>query len=125
MLQYHPEYVSNSGHDTKSYIDKASELIKQNDNIFISSDNKQSLIKFKEKFNIISNDSRNLSDEEHSKNYFEYKNDNLDKEWLWHDSFLDMISLSKCGSLIYNVSSLNTASFLYSNSAMNTYRIGF
>ena len=80
---------------------------------------------YKEKFNIISNESRNLSDEEHSNNYFEYKIDNYDKEWFWHDSFLDMISLSKCGSLIYNVSSLNTTSFLYSNITMNTYRIGF
>ena len=125
MFQHHPYYISQLGNSTEAYINKTISLIEQNHPIFVSSDNKESLINFQKKFNVIFNNSRNIAETEYDKDYLTYQYDNFDKEWFWNDSFLDMISLSKCGSLLYNVSSLNTTSFLYSKSIINTYRLGF
>lgn len=125
MFEHHPEYISKLGNSTEAYINKTISLIEQNHPIFVASDNKESLIKFQKKFNVIFNNSRNISETEYNKDYLTYQINNIDKQWFWNDSFLDMISLSKCGSLLYNVSSLNTTSFLYSKSIINTYRVGF
>ena len=44
-------------------------------------------------------------------------------EDFWVDTFLEMLSLSKCNTLIYRVSNLNNASVLFSQAIKDTVKI--
>ena len=44
-------------------------------------------------------------------------------EDFWIDTFLEMLSLSKCNTLIYRVSNLNNASVLFSQAIKDTVKI--
>lgn len=123
MAYYHPEYTLGQTISTDNFLKKTYELISSNDNIFVASDNTESLNQFKNKFKIISNNCNNRCQCEVSENYCDYQINNFNQKSFWIDSFLDMISLSKCGSFIYNVSNLNNAAFIFSQTTIKTYKI--
>lgn len=84
-------------------------------NIFISSDNIESINKLKEKYDIIFNSGiSNRHDSESDEGYYDYQIENLMSEKLWVDSFLDMLSLSMCGEMVMGVSSLSNVSIIIS-----------
>ena len=121
MNRIHPEYGVSS---TKNYIDKINDVIVGGNNkIFVASDNINSLKILKDNFNIISNETTNRNSDEKSGNYMQYLRNRCSDKQLWIDSFLEMISLSKCGELIYKVSNLNNASVIFSNTIKKTYKL--
>jgi hypothetical protein len=98
------------------------------DNIFIASDNIESLEKFDKKFNFIHNSSQFI--------YHQEVDPTRDSDYLWlerfetpqeetkafvQEAFLDMYSLSKCGGLIRIGSNLAVASLMFSNTIDKVY----
>jgi len=84
-------------------------------NIFIASDNIESINKLKEKYDIIINSSiSNRHNSESDDGYCDYQLENLMTEKMWVDSFVDMLSLSMCGEMVMGVSSLSNVSIIIS-----------
>jgi len=84
-------------------------------NIFVASDNIESINKFKEKYDIIFNSNvSNRHNSETDTGYYDYLVENLMSENMWVDSFLDMLSLGMCGELVMGVSSLSNTSIIIS-----------
>jgi hypothetical protein len=98
------------------------------DNIFIASDNIESLEKFDKKFNFIHNNSQFI--------YHQEVDPTRDSDYLWlerfetpqeetkafvQEAFLDMYSLSKCGGLMRIGSNLAVASLMFSNTINKIY----
>jgi len=123
MNLMHPEYGKPS---TKDYIKKINELTneKKFKNIFVASDNKKSIELIGNDFDILFNNVNNRSKHEHGGlNHTTYLRRQSGESQFWIDSFVEMISLSRCGELLYKMSSLNSASVLFSNTIKKTYRI--
>jgi hypothetical protein len=123
MLELHLDI--HGGGTTLDYIDFIKKLsadmtIK---NIFVSSDNRYSLDLLSRNFKIIHNDVNNLNKTEMPSNYYNYQLENLTRENFWVDSFTDMISLSRCGSLVYKLSNLNTTALFFSKTLTNFYKL--
>lgn len=119
----HPEYGKSS---TKDYIKKINELTneKKFKNIFVASDNKKSIELIGNDFDILYNNVNNRSNHEHGGvNYMTYLRKQSGESQFWVDSFVEMISLSRCGELLYKMSNLNNASVLFSNTIKKTHRI--
>jgi hypothetical protein len=123
MLQHHNK--DHGGGSTKEYVEIIDQIIKENEvkNIFVASDNESSLKILSLNFEIINNDSKNINETEYGGNYFKYQLDNLNNEFFWVDSFVDMLSLSKCGILIYKLSNLNNASLFFSKTLTKSYKL--
>lgn len=98
------------------------------DNIFIASDNIESLEKFDKKFNFICNNSQFI--------YHQEVDPTRDSDYLWlerfetpqeetkafvQEAFLDMYSLSKCGGLIRIGSNLAISSLMFSSTINKVY----
>ena len=123
----HPEYGVYTIND---YISKIKEILsekKEIKKIFISSDNDISLNKLKPMLlnmglEVYYNEVSNRSKKEDDKNYTRYLRTNENSEKLWVDSFLDMLSLSKCGDIICRVSNLNNASISF-NGDKNVHKL--
>lgn len=123
MIEYHKDI--HSGGSTDEYILSINDIISNNNikNIYISSDNEFSLKKIKENFEIIYNNSKNLNKTEYGGDYYNYQLNNMQYEFFWIDSFVDMLSLSKCGILLYKLSNLNNTSLFFSNTLTKFYKI--
>ena len=124
MAQYHPEL--HRGTTTNDYLIKINEVLSNNhfDEIFISSDNYQSLEKIKSTYpNLLYNDVNNRNIDESPNNYDIYMANQMHLESFWIDSFLEMLSLSRCGTLIYNSSNLNNTSIIFSKNIQKSYKI--
>jgi hypothetical protein len=94
------------------------------DSIFVSSDNDESLEYFKEKINIVYNDVGNRVKVANDGNgQLGLQINKSGDEDFWVDTFLEMLSLSKCNTLIYRVSNLNNASVLFSQTIKDTVKI--
>lgn len=93
------------------------------DNIFVASDNMESIEELSKHYKIIYNDVTNRSLTEDGSEYNKFLQDNSGEKSLWCDSFLDFLTLSKCGGIIYTPSNLAIASIMYSNTIKNKYRI--
>lgn len=118
---YHPN-GSNASLD--NFYNNTVKIISQEnglDKIFVASDNDSSLTHFKNNldimYNEVSNRSKSPSD---SKYQTELQIDMAASECFWVDSFLEMLSLSKCGKLLYRVSNLSNASVIFSNTITET-----
>ena len=93
-------------------------------NIFVASDNIESINKFKVKYDIIfNNDISNRHNSEVDNGYYDYLVENLMSEKMWVDSFLDMLSLSMCGEIIMGVSSLSNTSIIISKTIYKVHYI--
>jgi len=123
MLEYHIDI--HKGGSTQDYIESIKTIINENniENIFVSSDNQYSLNLLKENFDIIHNEVTNINTTEFGGNYINYQIDNIHLEYFWVDSFVDMISLSKCGILLHKLSSLNNISLYFSKTLNKSYKI--
>ena len=123
MLEYHKDI--HKGGSTDEYISSIKNIIATNNikNIYIASDNEFSLQKLKENFEIINNDAKNLNKTEFKGDYYNYQIDNMHQEFFWVDSFVDMLSLSKCGVLLYKLSNLNNTSLFFSKTLTKFYKI--
>ena len=94
------------------------------DSIFVSSDNDESLEYFKEKINIVYNDVGNrVKGANDGSGQLGLQINRSGNEDFWVDTFLEMLSLSKCNTLIYRVSNLNNASVLFSQTIKDTVKI--
>ena len=115
---------------TEDIIETTSKIMESGeyDNIFIASDNTESLEKFSKKFDFIYNDSKFI--------YHQEVDPTRDSGNLWveeifthqegskdfmQEAFLDMYSLSKCGGLIRVGSNLAVSSLMFSNSIKKVY----
>ena len=94
------------------------------DSIFVSSDNDESLEYFKEKMNIVYNDVGNrVKGANDGSGQLGLQINRSGDEDFWVDTFLEMLSLSKCNTLIYRVSNLNNASVLFSQTIKYTVKL--
>lgn len=111
------------GHGVFSFGDfiKAIEEVRgEYDNIFVACDNDESLQKIP--WPVISNAviryPYETADTEFLTDYY-YKE--IGHPRIWHDSFLEMICLSRCGGMIYRTSSLNWAAMCFGSPDMKLY----
>jgi len=124
MEIYHAEY--GKGITTNTFYEATRRTLQSEsfDSIFVSSDNDESVEYFKEKMDIVYNDVGNrvkwAGDGRHQIGLQLRMSGNED---FWVDTFLEMLSLSKCNTLIYRVSNLNNASVLFSQTIKDTIRI--
>jgi hypothetical protein len=124
MEIYHPE--NGKGITTNTFYEATKRTLQSEsfDSIFVSSDNDESVEYFKEKMDIVYNDVGNrvkwAGDGRHQIGLQLRMSGNED---FWVDTFLEMLSLSKCNTLIYRVSNLNNASVLFSQTIKDTIRI--
>jgi hypothetical protein len=123
MLEWHLDI--HKGGSTQDYINLLQKILIGTDikNIFVSSDNEYSLEILKHNFKIIHNTVNNLNKTETDGNYYKYQLENINFENFWTDSFIDMISLSRCGSLVYKLSNLNNASLFFSKTLTKFYKL--
>ena len=64
-----------------------------------------------------------LSKTEYGGDYYGYQLGNMHREFFWVDSFVDMLSLSRCGILLYKLSNLNNTSLFFSKTLTKFYKI--
>ena len=123
MLDHHIDL--HGGGSTDEYLKCIADILKFNKvkNIFVASDNVFSLEKIKENFEIIHNQVNNINKTEFNGNYLNYQIENIHKEDFWIDSFVDMLSLSKCGILLNKLSNLNNTALFFSKTLHKFYKI--
>ncbi len=124
MAAYHPEH--HNQHTTQNYIDKIDSILTSNNKLFIASDNVESLNTLKKYYGdiVLTNEVGNRHHMEGGgKDYGLYMAREMHTKSFWEDSFLDMISLSKCSTLIYKPSNLNNTSMGFSKTINKTYKI--
>jgi hypothetical protein len=99
-------------------------FINKYDDFFVASDNEESLEKliniFGDKIKYIPNLIRVKTEKEDSLNL---QLDNFKNDIFWEEGFIEMLLLSKCGSIICRTSSLTNASILHSNTIQKIIRI--
>ena len=107
------------------YLEKLDEVIAKNNikKVFIASDNLESISKIKSKYDIIVNNitTRNKLEVDSGYNNFLRKNHN-DFD-LWHSTFVDSMSLSRCGFIIKGVSSFSNISIIFSSTIKRVYTV--
>ena len=124
MEMIHPEH--GTGVVTNTFYEATKKIIEREsfDSIFVSSDNDESLEYFKEKMNIVYNDVGNrVKGANDGSQQIGLQLDRSGDEDFWVDTFLEMLSLSKCKTLIYRLSNLNNASVLFSQTIKDTFKI--
>lgn len=121
MPHYHPQFGKSS---TKNYITKIKEVLTNDAQLFVASDNYESLEVIKKEFkNTLHNDVNNRSvNGENDIKYWNYLASQMTTESHWVDSFIDMLTLAKCNELIYRPSNLNTCSIIFSNTIIKAYK---
>lgn len=119
-------HQNNSNASLENFYTETVNIIKKENNlnkIFVASDNESSLEHFNNKLDIIYNGvcnrSKNPKDSEYQ---MQLQFDMVNSEEFWVDSFLDMLSLSKCGDIICRVSNLNNASISF-NGDKNVHKL--
>jgi hypothetical protein len=125
MKQHHPEL--HRGSTTNDYINVIDGL-NPNGKIFVSSDNETSLKTLVDKYGAIHNTVTNRWVDEstvysNGDYYGKYMAEQMHTESFWVDSFVDMISISKCGGLVYKPSNLNNTAMLYSDTISKIYGV--
>lgn len=122
----HAEQYGIRGYE--DYLQKIKDILSENEsieNIFLSSDNNESIEKMiKDLPNIKINyiDENLRCDYENSDN-FEFQISNLKDDDYAISCFIDMYLLSKCGYLVHRISGFSLCSILYSNTYKKTYLI--
>ena len=118
----HKQYGKSTFDDYKNKIE---EIIKPGQKLFVCSDNTESIEKLKKHFDVIYNDvgNRHSKEIEEDKKYSIFLRKNADKKWLWEDSFIEALSLARCGSIIYRISNLNNASVIFSSTIKEAHKL--
>jgi len=110
---------------TEHYIIKLKKIIEAEDisNIFLATDNKESLIKFQEKFeNVVSFGCQLIEDTDTYKEP-KVQEKNLKNPILWEEAMIDCLILSKCSQVLCRQSNLINASILFSDDIKKIHRL--
>ena len=124
MEMIHPEH--GTGVTTNTFYEATKKIIEREsfDSIFVSSDNDESVEYFKERMDIVYNDVGNrVKWAGDGSQQIGLQLDRSGDEDFWVDTFLEMLSLSKCKTLIYRLSNLNNASVLFSQTIKYTVKL--
>lgn len=115
--------IHEKDYGTLSFDDFASQL-NPNTKYFISSDNNESIIKLKNLYgdNISYIDGLIRCERENDSSDLLQIN-NFKNSQLWFEGFLEMLLLSKCGTLICRTSNLSNASIIHSKTIKNIIRL--
>lgn len=115
MHTKHPNYGILTLDSFINHIDRQLNTNKYN-SIFVSSDNKESIVKLKTKYgNLIKNfDTSFIVDKENDDNYSLQIN-NLQNDNFWNEVFINMLILSKSKHLIHRASDYANTTLLFSN----------
>jgi hypothetical protein len=110
MNKQHPQYgIVNYEH----YEEAIEAIITPDSNLFLASDNKESIDKFIEVYgdrvSYIPDLMRSETEEDHG--HTAWQLDNMSDKNLWLESFLEMLFLSKCHTLVQRVSTLAEAAY--------------
>lgn len=119
-------YGTRSFNDYDKIINEALLQNQNINNIFVSSDNYESIIKLKNKYNVIFNENisnRHNCEIDNNNEYNNFLRSNHNLKMFWFDSFLDMLSLAKCGVLVKGVSSLSNTSIIISDNIKKVYYV--
>ena len=99
-------------------------FINKDDDFFIASDNEESLEKLR---NIFGNKIKYVPDliraKTENEDSLNLQLDNFKNDIFWEQCFIEMLLLSKCGSIICRTSSLANASIIHSNTIQKIIRI--
>ena len=112
--------------DFEKKIEKALLENKEINKIFVASDNIISLRKLEKKYDIIYNKNvyrHSTEENDVNNNFSNFVFNDVNNEIGWKGSFLECLSLSKCGYLVHGLSNLNNASVIFSDSIKKTYRV--
>ena len=88
----------------------------QYDKIYVASDNDESIEKLKKEFDIIYYDgliNRSPTESEGRQYNKRLKNNHYTQQY-WEESYLEMLSLARCGGMITRLSNLNNAAIMFS-----------
>jgi len=109
------------------YLRKVEEVVVKNDikKIFIASDNLESISKMRTNYEIITNNLQTRHDKEvdDSGSYYEFLIKNSNDSALWNSTFVDAMSLSRCGYIIKGVSSFSSIPIIFSSTIKKVYTI--
>lgn len=106
------------------FLDAIKKNKSHNTKIFVASDNKESIIKLKNEFgDDIYFIEEFIRGETETEDTLKLQIDNFGDKKLWMEAFIEMILLSKCGTLICRTSNLNNASIVYSDSIKKIIRL--
>lgn len=124
MEIWHPE--NGVGIITNTFYEATKKTLQSEsfDSIFVSSDNDESIEYFKEKMDIVYNNVNNrVNGASDGSKQMDLQLSRSGDETFWVDSFVDMLSLSRCNKLIYRVSNFSNASVLFSKTITDTIKI--
>ena len=110
--------------DFDDYLNELNKIVTKESKIFVASDNYESIEKlikiYGNQINFVPNMLRVNKEEDNS---YEFQIENLSNPNFWIESFLDMILLSKCSTLICRTSNFSNASVCFSNTIEDVIRL--
>ena len=108
----------------EDFLNEIQKLKEDGKKIFVASDNNESLSKLKSLYNddiVYVNDF--LRGETETEDTLILQANHFKDVQLWEEAFIEMLLLSKCGTLICRTSNLNNVAIIYSNSLKKIIRI--
>lgn len=108
----------------EDFLNEIQKIKDEGKKIFVASDNNESLSKLKSLYNddIVYVDGFLRGETETEDTLILQKNHFKDVK-LWEEAFIEMLLLSRCGTLICRTSNVNNVAIIYSNNLKNIIRI--
>lgn len=108
----------------EDFLNEIQKIKDEGKKIFVASDNNESLSKLKSLYNddIVYVDGF-LRGETETEDTLILQKNHFKDERLWEEAFIEMLLLSKCGTLICRTSNVNNAAIIYSNTLKTIIRI--
>lgn len=110
----------------EDYIEEI-EKIKNCDNIFVASDNKESIRKlvniYGNKIKYVPGMIRVSKERTGHKKLKQFRANNLNSKQAWEEAFIECLLLASCKYMIYRPSNVCNAAMVFSNTLKNTFRI--
>lgn len=108
----------------EDFLNEIQKIKDEGKKIFVASDNNESLSKLKSLYNddIVYVDGFLRGETETEDTLILQKNHFKDVR-LWEEAFIEMLLLSRCGTLICRTSNVNNVAIIYSNNLKNIIRI--
>lgn len=118
MNKLHPHYGEFSYED---YAKKAREINPVS--IFVAADNYETLLKFDRDFDNVNYYNRFIRGKDEQDDTMKIQLNNADNERFWKEAFIDMLTLSRCDSLLCRTSSFSNAAIAFSDTITKIYRL--
>lgn len=107
-----------------NFLEEIKKIKRENQKIFVASDNQESIEKLK---SLYGDDIIYIEDfirgESETENTLHLQLNNFRNPEFWKEAFIEMLLLSKCGSLICRTSNFNNASLVYSETIESVIRL--